>query len=538
MSHKYIKLSFLSLLVASCSLIISLDKKYNHSSHNYGKKDFSIIYSHSIMGETHPCGCRHFPLGGLPQVAGLFHELKEKKDIFYIDTGDALFPTPVIPKHISKSARFGALNLARGLDKLGLKYMLIGDNDLALGFDFLNELKKEVSFEFLISNLKDDKVLTHKKYATIELEGKKIFLVALVKRDLMPFKYQKYFTPMEQAMDKALKDIKELGFEKENKNHQLIVLSHSGIKADEVFAEKYPRIDWIIGSHSQSFTNFSYDVGETRIVQVLSKNHYLGEVKLAYTGSKKEAYAYHEIRDELHLKIPDNPFHAYIQEHKTTLEKIRDDEQKAFSNFSSSNEKLKTAASCIECHTPQGEKWMKTSHSISYHTLVQANERNNTACIKCHSVGLGDKNGFVNVNDMVLFENRKTDQKTRDQYWKEVANAFGKDVGSIRKLSEKKRMALSKKWLKIDKKFAVEHNFSNVQCLNCHDQHMDHPFHISNKPAPSRSEKLNKITKNCLNCHTSEQSPEWYKKNDRGLYDGPNQKYVQKMIRKVACPLN
>ena len=31
---------------------------------------------------------------------------------------------------------------------------------------------------------------------------------------------------------------------------------------------------------------------------------------------------------------------------------------------------------------------------------------------------------------------------------------------------------------------------------------------------------------------------EWYKKNDRGLYDGPNQKYVQKMIRKVACPLN
>ena len=105
-------------------------------------------------------------------------------------------------------------------------------------------------------------------------------------------------------------------------------------------------------------------------------------------------------------------------------------------------------------------------------------------------------------------------------------------------MASKKRKALSEKWLAIDKKFNVEHNFANVQCLNCHDQHMDHPFHISDGPTPSRSEKMAKITKKCLSCHTSEQSPEWYKKNERGLYEGANDQKLKKMIKKVACPLN
>ncbi len=538
MKNKYFKYLLLSLVLASCSLIISLDKKYQHQSHNFSEKDFSIVYSHSIMGETHPCGCRHFPLGGLPQVAGLFNDLKSKKDIFYLDTGDSLFPTPFVPSHITSSTRFQAKNLAIGLDKLGLKYMLIGDNDLALGFDFLNDLKKEVSFDYLISNLKDKTLLEHKKYATLNVGEKKIFMLGLLKKDLVPVKYKKFFTPMEAAMKEALVELKDLGFDKNNKNHVLILLSHSGIKADEVFAEKFPRINWIIGSHSQSFTNFTYDVGETRIVQVLSKNHYIGEVKLAYTGDKKEAYKYHEIRDELHKKLKDNPFHAFISEHKSTLEKIRETEQVQFSSTLDPSEKLKTAKSCLECHTPQGEKWKSTAHSISFHTLVQANERNNTACIKCHSVGLGDKKGFVNFNDMVAFEKSKKSDQQSENYWKEVSKAFGQDVGSIRKLAPKKRRDLANQWLKIDEKFDVEHNFANVQCLNCHDQHQDHPFHISGKPAPTNAQRMDKITKNCLSCHTSEQSPEWYKKNSRGLYDGADSKTVKKMIKKVACPLN
>ena len=35
-----------------------------------GSDHIKIVFSHNINGETHPCGCRKFPLGGLPQIAG------------------------------------------------------------------------------------------------------------------------------------------------------------------------------------------------------------------------------------------------------------------------------------------------------------------------------------------------------------------------------------------------------------------------------------------------------------------------------------
>ena len=78
--RKTLKLFTLTILIASCGFIISLDKKYNSESLDISKEQYSIVFSHSLSGETHPCGCRHFPLGGLPQVAGLHSKLKKEKE--------------------------------------------------------------------------------------------------------------------------------------------------------------------------------------------------------------------------------------------------------------------------------------------------------------------------------------------------------------------------------------------------------------------------------------------------------------------------
>lgn len=529
--------STLTLSLASCGFLIGLDKKFNAESLDISKEHFSIVFSHSISGETHPCGCRHHPLGGLPQVAGIMEDLKKKKDFIYIDTGDMLFPSNIVPNHIQKSLAYSAEKLALGLDKIGLQYMVPGDQDFALGVGFLKEILGKVKFKLLVSNFSDPKLIPHKKFLKINFGKKKVFILGVVDPQTMPSKMRSIFSPIQQVFPKLLKDLADQGYESSNKNHELIVLSHSGMDADEVLAKKHPQINWIIGAHSQSFTNFPNEVGKTKLVQVLSKNHYIGEVMIAGEKQKfEEPFKYHEMREQVSELLKDNPWHKYIADIKTESEKIREEEQKAFTSFSSEVKKLATTKTCLECHQDQTDHWQKTPHAISFASLINANEMNNTTCIKCHSLGLGDKAGFVNFNDMVGFnlEDHKKFKTHQDKYWKEVKKAFA-GVESVRKESKKNIQRLSKEWMKIDEKFNVEHNFANVQCLNCHTQDPEHPFAVGEGDR-TVEQKYTGMKNKCLSCHTPEQSPEWYGKDKRGIQSKIDDKIIRSMMKKIACP--
>ena len=78
MTHKKLAMLYMAFfLLSSCSFII--EKFINDESYDVvglKKKKLSIVFSHNVHGETHPCGCRHFPLGGLPQVAGQIKSIK------------------------------------------------------------------------------------------------------------------------------------------------------------------------------------------------------------------------------------------------------------------------------------------------------------------------------------------------------------------------------------------------------------------------------------------------------------------------------
>lgn len=532
MRNKFLKEILLLLILtilSSCDSFIKLSEKNKADEFNISKPHFSVVFSHSIMGETHPCGCRHFPLGGLPQVAGLMHELQNEKDIFYVDIGDTFFPSTKIPPFIEDSLVFAAQNLALGLDQLGLKYLTPGDQDFAMGWSFLNDLSNKVKFQFLISNLANEALIKHKKNAIIHFGSKSIFLLGFVDPRVMQQEFQKDFLPISTALKANIEELKKNGYDEKNPNHQLIVLSHSGIESDEELAKLFPNITWIIGSHTQSFTNNPVEVGSTKIVQVLSKNHYIGEIMIADDKVQiSEPFKYHEIRDDLKSKLDPNPFIAFIQNHKTKLEAIRDTEQKKFST-NTSQVVLKTASSCIECHSDKKDHWQETKHSIAFGTLLLKGEQNNTACMGCHSVGLGSAGGYINFKDIVSMK----DESRTDAYWEEVKKAFS-GVESVRSLKDHQVKKISLNLEKIDAKFEVSKNFSNVQCLNCHSQHPDHPFAVGEGEVSSEVKKQN-LVNNCLACHTKEQSPEWYEKTSKGLSGDVQHQKILDMMSKVGC---
>jgi nitrate/TMAO reductase-like tetraheme cytochrome c subunit len=518
---------FLCIILTSCAQVVQkIDSVASNPTTS--KSKLHLVFSHNLSGETHPCGCRQFPLGGLPQVYGLFQSLKESGELFYVDTGDTFFASSVIPKSMYDSLSFAANNLAVGLQMVGLNLYVPGDQDFARGLDFLKNIANIRKFDFLISNLKDESTIKHKRFFVLEKEKAKIFFVGLVDPDAINTKEAELFISPEIGMTNILTEIKNAGYDQNNPYHRLIVLSHAGIDNDEKFAAKFPQIDWIIGSHSQSFLRYSRDVGNVKMVQTLSKNHYVGEITIDLLAKKEvDSYYLHEIRDELVKKADPNPLVDFINAHKSKMSELQMKEQVLMTNDVSVVDrkivKYKNPVSCIECHKPQVNFWQGTPHSIAYATLMNAKEQNNLTCVKCHSLGLDDPKGFKNVKTLVQFK----DHPIID-YWNKI-HAESSKIKSVRKLSADEIRVVSKKWMELDKKMNVKQNFANVQCLNCHSLNNEHPFEMDEVSTNEKRET--QIKNNCLTCHTPDQSPEWY------LKDGVNEKVLHQNYKKVSCPL-
>lgn len=515
----------LILILSSCSFFISkIDEKQVTKASV--AENISIVFSHNLSGETHPCGCRNFPLGGLPQVAGLFAKLSKDRKIIYVDTGDTFFPSSVVPASMKDSLTFAGENLALGLEQIGLNYYIPGDQDFAMGVEFLQSIANSRKFTFLIANLADPKSLKHQKFAVIENGKSKIFLTGLVHPEVFNGPQASLFSNPEIALNEVLEEIKNAGYEKNNSYHRLVVMSHAGIDLDEKLAQNYPFIDWIIGAHSQSFLRYSKDEGNVKIVQTLSKNHYVGDIKIDLNSKKEtDTYELHEIRDELERELNPNPMRSFIDDHKSKMNDIQIREQAKMGMAASLDsiihqdvKKYKTSASCISCHQAQGQFWQGTPHSIAYLSLIKANEANNLSCIGCHSLGLNDPKGFSTQKNMVTFKN-----KSALSYWKEI-NSMALKIDSVRKLPANEIKEHSVKWLALDKKHGVNANFANVQCLNCHTQADTHPMKKSEVAQTAQ------IKNKCLSCHTPDQSPEWYESGIK-----VNTKF-EESFKKVSCP--
>jgi hypothetical protein len=490
---------------------------------NSDSKNTSIIFSHNINGETHPCGCRNFPLGGLPQVNGLLQSLKKTQSIIYVDSGDTFFSSTIVPEMLKESSTFAAYKIAESLDLLGLKFITPGDQDFALGEDFLVKVSNKHDFNFLISNSTKHMKIKHKKWGHIKSNGKDFFFLGIVSPDLLKSKFQHLFTSPVTALNEQIKLINSKF--PNIKDKKFILLSHSGLDPDRNLAKKLPYFDWIIGAHSQSYLRFSEDVGRTQLVQVLSRNHYLGDINFPHNLEKKVSYTIHETRDETKDLIKPNKMTSWLNDYKSAFDKILISEQR-LDTVDDSEVKHPTYLSCSECHTKQVEFWQETSHSVAYTTLIKAKSANNPSCVGCHSLGFRSPKGFSHTQNIVQSDEKDFNSK---QYWEEF-NPKHMPKKSVRNLSKAQRKMVSSKWIALDTKSKVSHNFANVQCLHCHAQTGEHPFDSS------QGSTIKDIKTSCVNCHTKDQSPEWYLKDSKGLATSVNKKYFSQKLKEVSCP--
>ncbi len=178
----------------------------------------------------------------------------------------------------------GSLNLM-GYDVLG-----VGDDDLALGKDFLLEVSKKGNFPFLSSNIVDEESgrLLFQSYLVKKINGLKIGIFSLLSSDifLSQSDIRKKGLAVRPPIEVAQNMIKEL----QPKTDLIVLLSHLGYAKDLELAQTVQGIHIIVGSHTGMNLFNAPVVGDKILLQTAPKGMYGGRLDLILHDNKPSFY--------------------------------------------------------------------------------------------------------------------------------------------------------------------------------------------------------------------------------------------------------
>ncbi len=479
----------------------------------------TLIYSNDVMGELEPCGCRSNPLGGMLRKMTLINSLKDPV-VIQLDAGDLLFSTTSYPELLKEQARVQAEYLLKSIDltlpsKTFDFVSVPGEKDFALGVKTFTELIRKSKAQFLAANLTYKSGKSFLKSEVLLLrktpDGKiiKILVFGLVGKNLHWPKELKVLSVLETAKKEIIKWRSQADL--------IVALTHQGLEEDEKMAKLTSGIDVIVGAHSQSFLQIPSKIKNTLIYQSSFRNQYVGVIplKLPFRGEGHELVGLDEGYEKPNSQTP------LIAEFKVAIAKIN--AKKDLRMVTSSNgqlnakEKFQTFPRCAECHLLQFDFWRKTRHGSAYASLVEKKQDQNFECLKCHSLGLGDEEGFKSLSHLSVLK------AEGEIFSKDELGAYLKSMHELKSLNEKIKIS-NAETLPLKQSLSLYFKiWPTVQCENCHMPGRDHPF------SGSYSKVVEKSL--CLTCHTQERAPAWYLKNGQ-----PDLAKIDLKRREITCP--
>jgi sulfur-oxidizing protein SoxB len=266
---------------------------------------------------------KHGKVGGYAHIAALIE--KERAALpdraLLLDAGDAWYGSAIALLTQGK-AMVDVMN-AMNYDALTLHW------ELNLGQEAFLARVKESKFAVIAQNLIDtnfgDRILKPsivKDFGDVRVgivgQAYPFSLLTTELRDANPGWRMGY---QDEELQKEIDRLR-----KEERAHIVLVLSHMGLEADRIFAEKLSGVDVIVGGHTHDILWKPIQIGKTLIVQAGSHGKFLGELDLEIRAGKVDGFQ-HKLIPVLSQRIePDARIDALIQKlyepHKDKLLKV------------------------------------------------------------------------------------------------------------------------------------------------------------------------------------------------------------------------
>ncbi|MGM0753665.1 MAG: bifunctional metallophosphatase/5'-nucleotidase [Bacillota bacterium] len=229
--------------------------------------------------------------------------LKMRKQ-WHIDEGEPVYLFD-IGDHVDRWHPLSEATLGKGniefLNEVGFDAVTIGNNEgITLDYEDLNSLYDKADFHVIVGNLFDQSAQHPdwvKPYHIFQTDSEmKIGVIGLTAY-FKPF-YKTLGWNITSPMDELQKLVQELHPQVD----MIILLSHLGIRDDEVIAEQFPEIDVILGAHTHHVLHQGKEIKGTMLGAAGKFGHYVGHMMIEVditnkniVGKKAQLYEQHEL---------------------------------------------------------------------------------------------------------------------------------------------------------------------------------------------------------------------------------------------------
>lgn len=224
----------------------------------------------------------------------------EGEEVFLFDIGD----------HADRWHPYSEATLGKGnvglLNEAGYDAVTIGNNEgITLDYEDLESLYKNAEFDVIVGNLlsRDNKVphwvKTHHIYETSS--GLKVAVLGLTA----------YFLPFYKALGwnitPPLEELKKQVELVKGEADVLVLLSHLGIRDDELIASSFPEIDVVLGAHTHHILHEGKEINGVMLGAAGKFGHYVGHMMIEVDPDKKTVlskkarlYAHEDLPKSVH----------------------------------------------------------------------------------------------------------------------------------------------------------------------------------------------------------------------------------------------
>ncbi len=259
---------------------------------------------------------------GLPMVNHFIKEERAKdKDLLLLDTGDLFHGTN--EANIEKGK--GVVEVVK---QMGYTAMVPGNHDFNFGVDRLIEIKSQLNFPIISSNIYKNNSLVFEDYLIVEKDGKKIGLFGLTTPFALKFTNSKDNGGL--TIEDPVKEAKRVLKELREKADVVVLLSHLGDDEDKKLVEEVDGIDLVLCGHFHKLYSSSEKVKNTFIVSAGAwtthagiGNMYFKDNKLTHVSWKVKSTKDKSLEDKQLAAIADKYHSIALKDSKEIIGKAK-----------------------------------------------------------------------------------------------------------------------------------------------------------------------------------------------------------------------
>lgn len=349
-------------------------------------KNLSLVFTGDFGGRIEPCGCFENQLGGLTRLGGWI-QTHHTDSALKIDLGDAL-------RGQNEDDLEQYPYMLKAYHHLGYQAIQLGSEEFKCDVEQLKAYINQAPLPLLNANVLDEQGQNiAQPYLLTKKNGLELAILSVAdEKDLKPLGKGLKVRPMKETLNEYLKVLRP-------KVDLLILCTTASLEKAQELQDYYAEIDLILTSGVSQPTQDLIQKRKTFLAGISGDGKNVGYTEFTVTDksiSKVHQYDVQLLKSHYPRLKKLLSLQTDYREHIGKLTLSIDEAKATINNIPGVQQESQFVGSqtCMSCHSQSYAVWQTSAHARAYDSLKHEGAHMDPQCLKCHSVGLGQKSGF------------------------------------------------------------------------------------------------------------------------------------------------